>query len=170
MLHLMLHVTVSHWMMSQKTWVKTWCCRHRRQDTYSQRKITSHTGHLVYIIIFFFTIQRESEPAAVIWIVSLSIIKCSCKLCVEWLFPSEGLPVLCGGSTSKIEVLVPSAAQIMKEGSSVRAMSLILTPHVVVIRSADSCVSSEQINIYYSHSSVQLRGLMTPLRLRSTVT
>lgn len=58
----------------------------------------------------------------------------------------------------KLEVLVPSVVQIMKEDSSARVTSLFLTPHVVVIRSAYSCFSSKQINIYYSHSSVQLGG------------
>lgn len=77
-------------------------------------------------------------------------------------FHLRGLSVLCGGLTSKIEVLVPSVAQIMKEGSSAWVTSLFLTPHAVVIRSAYSCFSSKQINIYYSHSSVQLRGFMTP--------
>lgn len=60
----------------------------------------------------------------------------------------------------KLEVLVPSVVQIMKEDSSARVTSLFLTPHVVVIRSAYSCFSSKQINIYYSHSSVQLGGTL----------
>lgn len=60
----------------------------------------------------------------------------------------------------KLEVLVPSVVQIMKEDSSAWVTSLFLTPHVVVIRSAYSCFSSKQINIYYSHSSVQLGGTL----------
>lgn len=120
----------------------------------------SHVGHLFHTIFYNSTLNWTSCSDVDF---CLSVIICSYKLCGEsLLLPSEGLSVLFRGSTSKIEVLVPSVAQIIQEGSSVWVTSLFLTPHVVVIRSAYSCFSPKQINIYYSHSSIQLRGLTAP--------